>query len=180
LSLRERFREELYDSEQKPRLNYARNYFIDFSIDKDLDFQELQEFYLEWRDYDEYIVLQKQTDNLRVKGEVNKETIAVKCAKRGNDVYWWRVRNRLMSLHKLKNHTLFDIRGNAKFSNVLFATLTYDITRSTIQEAWETVGVEYNKWIRNLRKKVWAYIISSLLGSLTKGLSPHPCLDGFS
>jgi hypothetical protein len=153
LSLREKYREELYDDEHKPRLNYARNYFIGFSIDKDLDFQELQEFYQEWRDFDEYIVLQKQTDNLRIKGEADKETIAVKCAKRGNDVYWWRVRKRLRSLHTLENHTLFDIRAHDKFSNVLFATLTYDIRRSTVQEAWETVGEEFNKWIRNLRKK---------------------------
>ena len=152
LSLREKYREELYDAERKPRLNYARSYFRDFSIDQDFYFTELQEFFQEWRDFDEYLVLQRQTDNLRIKGEVDKETIAVKCAKRGNDVYWWRVSKRLRSLHKLENHTFFDIRSNAKFSNVLFATLTYDITRSSIKEAWETVGAEYNKWIRNLRK----------------------------
>ena len=153
MSLREKYREELYDDEHKPRLNYARSYFLGFSIDKDLDFQELQEFYQEWRDFDEYMVLQKKTDNSQIKGEVKKETIAVKCAKRGNDVYYGRIKNRLKSLHKLENHTLFDIRGNDKFSNVLFATLTYDIRRSTVQEAWKTVGEEYNKWIRNLRNK---------------------------
>ncbi|MCW4040501.1 MAG: hypothetical protein NWE83_07090, partial [Candidatus Bathyarchaeota archaeon] len=91
--------------------------------------------------------------NLRNKGEVEKETIAVKCAKRGNDVYWWRIKKRLKSLHKLENHTFFDIRGSDKCSNVLFATLTYDIRRSTVQEAWKKVGKEFNKWIRNLRKK---------------------------
>jgi hypothetical protein len=153
LSLREKYRKELYEAEHKPRLNYARSYYRDFSIDQDLDFNELQEFYQEWRDFDEYLVLQRKTDNLCIKGEVDKETIAVKCAKRGNDVYWWRVSKRLRSLHKLKNRTLFDIRCTVKFSKVLFATLTYDIRRSSIQKAWETVGAEYNKWIRNLRKK---------------------------
>ena len=153
MSLREKFRKGLYDTEDKPRLNYARNYFLGFSIDKDLDFQELQEFYIKWRDYVEYIVLQKQTENLRIKGEVDKETRAVKCSKRGNDVYWWRVRKRLKFLHKLKDHTLFDIHGNVKCSNVLFVTLTYDTKRSTIRNAWETIGKDFNKWIRNLRKK---------------------------
>ncbi len=153
MSLREKYRKELYDSEQKPRLNYARTYFLDFSIDKDLDFQELQEFYLKWRDFDEYLVLQRQTDNLLIKGEVDKETIAVKFAKRGNDVYWWRVWKRLKFLHNLKNRTLFDPNGNVKLSNVLFVTLTYDTKRSRIQESWETIGFEFNKWIRNLRKK---------------------------
>ena len=134
MSLREKYRKELYDSEHKPRLNYARTYFLDFSIDKDLDFKELQEFYVKWRDF-EYLVLQRQTDNLLIKGEVDKETIAVKCAKRGNDVYWWRVWKRLKFLHNLKNRTLFDPNGNVKLSNVLFVTLTYDTKRSRNQES---------------------------------------------
>ena len=153
MSLREKFREGLYDAERKPRLNFARNYFLEFSLDKDLDFEELKEFYSNWRDYDEYIVLQKQSENLRNKGEVEKETTAFKCAKRGNDVYWWRVWKRLKFLHNLKDHTLFDPHSNVKLSNVLFVTLTYDTKRSNIQESWETIGLEFNKWIRNLRKK---------------------------
>ena len=64
LSLREKFREGLYDAEHKPRLNFARNYFLEFSLGKDLDFEELKEFYHDWRDYDEYVVLQKQSENL--------------------------------------------------------------------------------------------------------------------
>jgi hypothetical protein len=153
LSLREKFREGLYDSEDKPRLNYARNYFLGFSIDKDIDFQELQELYQKWRDFVEYIVLQKQIENLRMKGDVDRETFAVKCSKRGNDVYWWRVGKRLRSFQSLKNHTLFDPHGNIKLSHVLLVTLTYDIKKSTIREAWETIGEDFNKWIRNLRKK---------------------------
>ena len=105
MSLREKFREGLYDVERKPRLNFARNYFLGFSLGKDLDFEELKEFYRDWRDYDEYVVLQKQSDNLRNKGEVEKETIAVKCAKRGNDVYWWRVWKRLKFLFTLKRYS---------------------------------------------------------------------------
>jgi hypothetical protein len=153
LSLREKYREKLYDSEHKPRLNYARSYFQSFSIDKDLDFQELQEFYQEWRDFDEYMVLQKQTENQRIKGEVDKETFAVKCSKRGNDVYFWRVGKRLRSFLGLKHYSFFDPHSNIKKWNVLFVTLTYDTKRSTIQNAWETIGKDFNKWIRNLRKK---------------------------
>jgi len=153
LSLREKFKEGLFDSESKPRLNYARNYFLEFSIAKDLDFQELEKFYLDWRDFIEYIVLHEQIDSLKVKGEVDKETFAVKCSKRGNDVYWWRVGKRLRFLNSLKGGSLFDPHGSIKSSNVLFVTLTYDVKRSGISEAWETVGEEFNNWIRNLRKK---------------------------
>jgi hypothetical protein len=153
LSLRDQFREGLYDSEQKPRLNYARNYFLEFSLDKDIDFEELERFYVEWRDYDEYIVFQKQTDKLSVTGEIEKETVAIKGAKRGNDVYAWHLWNRLKFLYNLKNRSFFDPHGNIKLSNLLFVTLTYDVKLSTIREAWEIVGEEFNKWIRNLRKK---------------------------
>ena len=68
MSLRDEFREGLVDSESKPRLNYARNYFLEFSLDKDLDFGELEKFYVDWREFIEYIVVQKQTESLKVKG----------------------------------------------------------------------------------------------------------------
>lgn len=92
-------------------------------------------------------------DSVKVKGEIERETVATKCSKRGNDVYWWRIGNRIKPLHNLKNQALFNPHSNIKSSNVLFVTLTYDIKRSTIPEAWETEGDDFNKWIRNLRKK---------------------------
>ena len=153
MSLRGTFKKEIYDSEQKPRLNFARNYFLGFSIDKDPDFEELEEFYAGWRDFIEYMVLQKQEDNLRVMGEVEKETFAVKCSKRGNDVYWWRVAKRLGFLNDLPNNILFDPHSTDKVSNVLFVTLTYDVKRSTVRNAWDTIGEDFNNWIRNIRKK---------------------------
>ncbi|MFH0748568.1 MAG: hypothetical protein V1915_01400 [Candidatus Bathyarchaeota archaeon] len=145
-------RENLYDVEQKPRLAYARSYFLGYS-DRDPDLEGLEKFYVEWRDYNEYIVVQKQSDNLRIGGKIDRETIAVKCSKRGNDVYWWRVWKRINKLYNLKEQTLFDPHSNTKSSNVLFATLTYDVKQSTISKAWETEGDDFNTWIRNLRKK---------------------------
>ena len=143
----------LYDSNDRPRLSYARSYFQQFGLNVDSGFKELLALFGDWRDFNEYIVLQKQSGNLRIKGEVDKETIAVKCAKRGTDVYWWRVGKRLKSLYNLNDHALFDPHGNVKLSNVLFFTLTYDIKRSTIPEAWENTEEEINRWISNLRKK---------------------------
>ena len=153
MSLRDIFKKEICDSEQKPHLNFARNYFLGFSIDKDPNFKELEEYYLDWRNYIEYLVLQRQEDNLKVRGEVEKETFAVKCSKRGNDVYWWRVAKRLRFLNDLKNSVLFDPHSTDKVSNVLFVTLTYDVKRSTVRDAWDTIGEDFNNWIRNLRKK---------------------------
>ena len=98
MSLRQQFREGLYDSKSKPRLIYARNYFLEFSLDKDIDFNELVKFYKDWVEYDEYLVIQKQSDNLRIEGEIDRETFAIKCSKRGNDKYWFRVDKRLKFL----------------------------------------------------------------------------------
>ena len=95
-----------------------------------------EKFYVEWRDYDEYIVVQKQSDSLRIESEIDKETIVVKCSKRGNGVYWWRVWKRINKLYNLKKQTLFDPLGNIKSSNVLFAMLIYNVKRSNIQKHW--------------------------------------------
>lgn len=74
MSLQDEFKEELYDIKHKPRLTYARSYFLGYS-DKDPDLKGLEKFYGEWRDYNEYIVVQKQSDNLRIKGEIDKKTL---------------------------------------------------------------------------------------------------------
>jgi len=39
-------------------LAYARSYFLGYS-DRDPDLEGLEKFYVEWRDYNEYIVVQK-------------------------------------------------------------------------------------------------------------------------
>ena len=83
MSLQDELREGLYNTEHKPRLAYAKNYFLENS-DRDPNLEGLEEFYVKWRDNDEYMVIQKQTDSLRIQGEVDKETIAIKCSKRGN------------------------------------------------------------------------------------------------
>ena len=133
-------------------MTYARSHFLGYT-DRDPDLEGLEKFYVEWRDYNEYMVVQKQSDNLRIEGEIDRETIAVKCSKRGNDVYWWRVWKRIKKLYDLKAQTLFDSHSSIKLSNVLFATLTYDVKQSSISNAWETEGEDFNTWIRNLRKK---------------------------
>lgn len=147
-ALKEKFRVGLYDENGKPRLSCARSYFLDVS----LDFGELQDYHKTWRDFSEYLVLQRQEFD-KEKGKVNKETIAVKCSKRGNDVYFSRLHKRLNHLKKMKDYTLFDSRSNIKETNCLLVTLTYDTKRASIQEAWENIGSDFNSYITNLRKK---------------------------
>lgn len=124
------------------------------------------------------MVLQKQTESLRTKGEIESDTIATKCSKRGNDVYGWRLDKRLRFLKNVDSVTLFDPHGNFKQSNVVFATLTYDVNRCSVSEACETIGLDYNNWIRNLRKKFGRISCFSLLGSIEERLYTYSCPYG--
>jgi hypothetical protein len=152
LSLPTKLPDGLYGEKRKPRLKYAQFLFLG-RTDRDPDLEGLTEYYIDWRDDDVYLVLQRQSDNLRLLGEIDKETIAVKCAKRGNDVYRWRVWKRLKFLYDLKDRTIFDPHSTIRKTNALFVTLTYNTKLSTIQNAWKNIGHDFNNWIRNIRKK---------------------------
>lgn len=148
LSPLEKYREDgLLSRSGAPRLTCARSWFLDL---KDMDFEGLIEYFKTWKDFREYLVLQKQVWK---DGEVERKTVAVKCSKRGNDVYWWRIRKRLGWMKDLKDFTFFDPHANIKETNVLFITLTYDTKRASLQDAWEGIGRDFNSWITNLRQK---------------------------
>jgi hypothetical protein len=143
--------EGLLTLEGKPRLACARSYFLD---QRNIDLEGLVEYFLTWMDYNEYLVLQKQSFDGK---EFEKDTIAVKCSKRGNDVYKSRVKKRFSFMSTLENKILFDWKNKTKKThkvNCVFVTLTFNPALCSINEAWEVrVGREYNTWVTNLRNK---------------------------
>ena len=150
--LLEFYREEgLLTIDGKPRLACARSYFLDR---RNMDLEGLVEYFITWMNYDEYMILQKQTFDGKI---FDKKTIAVKCSKRGNDVYKYRVRKRFSFLSTLENKIHFDWENKAlknHKTSCLFVTLTFNSALCGIYEAWEVrVGREYNSWITNLRNK---------------------------
>ena len=84
------------------------------------------------------------------------EVFAVKCAKRGNDVYRKRIFRRFKELLELVEKVNFfnpkDRRGDKK-TRALFITLTYDIKRCSLDEAWENIGIEFNRFRSYICKK---------------------------
>ena len=148
VSPRERFEAQGLIKFDKPRLNYARNFFLEFDLEPDLD--GIEEFYEYWRSFKEYIVIQRSEWK---KNELENRIYAIKMSKRGNDVYWWKLNKKLKALKELKNKTFFNSRAKIKESNVLFVTLTYDSKRASVSEAWENIGIDFNRWITNLRAK---------------------------
>lgn len=97
--------------------------------------------------------------------------IAVKCAKRGNDVYVARVDSRLYGIGR----NIPDIQHNFyenPFTSMLFVTLTYDTKLCSFSEAWKRIGVEFNLYRANLRKKYGKFSVMRTWESYENGY-PH-------
>ena len=83
------------------------------------------------------------------------DTFAVKCAKRGNDVYRSRVKGRFSGLsHRAENLVFFNPkdRNNEKTTCALWITLTYDTKLCTYKEAWTQIGIEFNGFMAHVRR----------------------------
>ena len=108
-----------------------------------------------------YVILKRSDDKYKVFNPVGKqayksEVFAVKCSKRGNDVYRHRVYRRFKGLSSLVEKTLFfnpKNRGGTKKTRALFVTLTYDTKRCPFGDAWKKIGVEFNRFMSYVRKK---------------------------
>jgi hypothetical protein len=128
----------------KPRLAAAKSYFFDLG---DLDFKGLVDYYKTWRSFNEYLLLE------RIEGD-KREWFAVKCSKRGNDVYWSRISKRLAGLKDQQDIEFFNPKDRgSKTTRAIFVTLTYDSKLGSINDAWEEHGNWWNRWITNLRDK---------------------------
>ena len=99
------------------------------------------------------------------------EYVARKCAKRGNDVYLSRVEERLKGLGKHIPNVDFDFEKNP-YTTMLFITLTYDTKLCLFDVAWKNIGIEFNRWRANIRKKYGEFSVFRCFESFTNG-HPH-------
>jgi hypothetical protein len=102
------------------------------------------------------------------------DVFAVKCSKRGNDVYHSRVENRFRGLsHKAEPLTFFDPKArDAKATRALWVTLTYDTKLCTYKEAWEQIGIEFNGFMANVRRNFGKVSCCRVFESFENGY-PH-------
>lgn len=105
-----------------------------------------------WKNTSEYLLLFGENS---FSGEQLR--LAVKCSKRGNDVFSRRLDQKLGFLGELEGIELFKPEdfdsGKKIYSNLLFVTLTYNSNRCCLKEAWKSYQSEWNLWITNLRNK---------------------------
>lgn len=159
----------LLNSEGKPRLNMAQYYFS-HGLDLDL----LTDLYRYWRDLNEYGLIEKSWIDPK-SYSIKHEYKALKCSKRGNDVYRWRVKKRIGWMDKIPNLEFFsekDLENGSAHTRMLFFTLTYDIKKCSRIEAWEKVGFEFNRWISRVRSKYGKISVFRVWQSMGKGY-PH-------
>ena len=154
---------ELTNDQGKPRVSVARNMLLKRENLEDLGFESLEEaldlgeeLFSCWRDLAEYLVLRKEYVG---KGEPQEDQyFAVKCSKRGNDVYQRRIKTRLGWLDReIPDHKFFEIKDfqvdKIVKSSLLWITLTYDTSRGDLISSWETLGEDFNRFINALKRK---------------------------
>jgi hypothetical protein len=156
--------EELTDQHGKLRLQIARDMLLNPKNLQNLGFESLEralEFgervFSEWRDFPEYILLEKVWVG---KEPRDSQFLAVKCSKRGNDVYQRRIKTRLGFLDQnIANKSFFKIRDfqtdKKTLTSLLWVTLSCDPAKKNgdIKTAWETLGIDFNRFISALRRK---------------------------
>jgi hypothetical protein len=127
------------------------------------------EQFKEWASEDTYMILSKWN-----KEEWKNDVFAVKCAKRGNDVYVSRVESRFRGLVRYSEKIVFfnpKDRG-LKETKALFVTLTYDTKLCKYGEAWEKIGVQFNGFMSYLRSHFGKVSICRVFESFENG-HPH-------
>jgi hypothetical protein len=111
--------------------------------------EEIVEKYVEWVSEATYMILSKWN-----KEKWKNDVYAVKCAKRGNDVYRSRVESRFRGLSRRAEDLVFfnpNDRG-AKTTRAIWNTLTYDTKLCSSKESWERIGVEFNRYMAYVRR----------------------------
>ena len=134
------------------------------------DKDDIVEKYEAWVLENRYMVIAHQQEAW-VSDAGEWEYIAVKCAKRGNDVYVSRVDSRLYGIGR----NVPDIQNNFNenpFTSMLFVTLTYDTKLCSFSEAWQRIGIEFNLYRANLRKKYGKFSVMRTWESYENG-HPH-------
>lgn len=134
------------------------------------DFEDIIEKYEAWVLDHRYLVMTHQREAWK-KDAGQFEYVAVKCAKRGNDVYVSRVDSRLYSLGFHVPNADFDFEKNP-YTNILFITLTYDTKLCSFDEAWRNIAKEFNLWKANIRKKFGDFSVFRCFEAFENG-HPH-------
>jgi hypothetical protein len=136
---------------------------LNFSLDR------IVEQYKKWATEDTYMILTKWN-----RKKWKNDVYAVKCAKRGNDVYVSRVKSRFGGIcDRSEDLTFFNPKDRGyKETRALWVTLTYDSKRCLYGEAWKNIGVELNAFMAYIRRHFGKVSLCRAFESFENG-HPH-------
>jgi len=152
----------------------------------DYSLSEIEEKYQQWVLDDKYMILNRvqfktfqirdsrKNQLLSYRLPIKTETFAVKCSKRGNDVYRFRVYSKFKGLASKAEKLVFfnpKDRGEKK-TKALWVTLTYDPSLCSFKDAWKNIGIEFNRFMAYIRKKFGKVSCCRVFESY-KGGHPH-------
>jgi hypothetical protein len=147
----------VYNSQGLPRVNVVRQYFQEFMSQEDIPL--LLDGFKAWRDFPEFLLMKEEIFDK----ESKVRFFAVKCSKRGNDVFARRLNTKTSFLVKGEYQDLnfFNSedpvedwkRGKKLKTRLLFVTLTHDSKRCSFHSGWKSISQEFNLWITNLRNR---------------------------
>jgi hypothetical protein len=143
---------------------FSKDYLrLNYSID------EIVEKYQEWVSEVTYMILSKWN-----KVEWKNDVFAVKCSKRGNDVYSSRVERRFRGLsNKIEDLIFFNPKDRSeKHTSALWVTLTYDTKLRSYREAWVQIGIEFNGFMAYVRSNFGKVSCCRVFESFENGY-PH-------
>jgi len=130
---------------------------------------EIEERYVEWISEVKYMILTRWNEEKR-----KNDVFAVKCAKRGNDVYRFRVYRRFKGICSMAEDLVFfnpKDRG-VKKTRALWVTLTYDTRLCAFGDAWQNIGKEFNLFMARVRKRFGKVACCRVFESFENG-HPH-------
>jgi len=122
----------------------------------EIPMEDIIQAYTSWVQEDKYMIMERDKpvwDAPHSATMFERETIAVKCAKRGNDVYSRRVLSKFGMFEVLLkdlNLAYFD-KGKMR-TQVLFLTLTYNTGLRSQHQAWKTLAKFYNLFMSKMRR----------------------------
>jgi hypothetical protein len=134
------------------------------------DFDDIVEKYESWVNDSRYMVMTHEREAWKSDAGTY-EYVAVKCAKRGNDVYVSRVESRLYGIGQRVPSLSHDFHKDP-YTRMLFVTLTFDVKLCSFWEAWQQIGAQWNLYRANMRKKYGRFSVFRTWESYENGY-PH-------
>ncbi|GAH26276.1 unnamed protein product [marine sediment metagenome] len=135
------------------RLKKVRRQFGSLPTASDIPL--IEDLFVQWYTFDEIMPI-RCTYRVSDKGTNHYHTITElsihKSIKRCNDAYVEAVQGTMNQFLDQEPRVFFDREWGVKKTNALSIVLEYDATKYTLGEAWLCVGIDFNRFLSNIKK----------------------------